>query len=115
MLFSIVIPAHNEEKYIGKCIKAIRVAERFAGTKAQIIVVANRCTDKTEMIARKLGVTVCKNNDKCISAVRNAGAKMASGKILVTIDADSCMSKTSLKEIRDRCGSFSPSPFVFIL
>ncbi len=102
MLFSVVIPAHNEEKYIGACLKAIHRAREFAkipANQVQVIVVCNRCTDNTALIARKMGAQVCVNDEKCISAIRNAGAKLAKGKILVTIDADSRMTKTSLIEI----------------
>lgn len=102
MLFSIVIPAHNEEKYIGACLEAIHSARKFAKIpedKVEIIVVCNRCTDNTAVIAQDMGAKVCVNDDKCISAVRNAGARMAKGQILVTIDADSRMTKTSLIEI----------------
>lgn len=102
MLFSIVIPAHNEEKYIGGCLEAVLKARDFAKIpeeQVQIIVVCNRCTDNTEKIAREMGAEICVNDDKCIAAVRNAGAAKARGKILVTIDADSKMSETSLVEI----------------
>lgn len=102
MLFSIVIPAHNEENYIGYCINSIYAAMKYSKlpeNQVQIIVVCNRCTDNTAELARKMGAEICVNDDKCIAAVRNAGAKLAKGKILVTIDADSRMSKTSLIEI----------------
>lgn len=104
--FSVIIPAHNEEKYIGKCLKAVRAAAKIvAPERVQVIVVANRCTDRTEEIAKKCGEQVLVNSDKCISSVRNAGVRAASGSIVVTIDADSMMSKTSLKEIRQMLGS----------
>ena len=45
------------------------------------------------------------NDEKCISAIRNAGVNAASGKIIVTIDADSIMSKYSLCEIKERLES----------
>lgn len=102
MLFSVVIPAHNEEKYIGACLEAIHTARVFAKIpedKVEIIVVCNRCTDDTAAVAQDMGAKVCVNDDKCISAIRNAGARMAKGQILVTIDADSRMEKTSLLEI----------------
>lgn len=102
MLFSVVIPAHNEEDYIGYCINSIYAARKYAKipeNQVQIIVVCNRCTDNTAALAQKMGAEVCINDDKCIAAVRNAGAKLAKGKILVTIDADSTMTKTSLIEI----------------
>ncbi len=99
--FSVVIPAHNEEKYIGKCINSIkRASERLHGDKVQIIVSANRCTDKTVEIAKAMGAEVCENTIKCISAVRNDGARLAKGEIIVTIDADSVMTESSLAETK---------------
>lgn len=99
--FSVIIPAHNEEKYIGRCIKAVKRASKKVGAKnVQIIVSANRCTDRTVQITKALGAEVCENTVKCISAVRNEGAKLAKGKIIVTIDADSRMTEGSLAEIR---------------
>ena len=65
-----------------------------------MIVVANRCTDKTAAIAGLYGARVLINDDKCISAVRNTGVKAANGEIVVTIDADSMMTKYSLVEIK---------------
>lgn len=100
-LFTVVIPAHNEEKYIGRCIKSIIYASRYVkNNTVEIIVVANRCTDKTAGIALQYGARVIVNNDKCISAIRNAGVNSAKGKIIVTIDADSIMTKYSLIEIQ---------------
>lgn len=107
--FSVIIPAHNEEKYIGKCINAIKRAKKYVFPDiVEIIVVANRCTDKTVKIAEHCGTRVIINHDKCISAVRNAGVKKAIGEIIVTIDADSLMTKYSLLEIREllRCGKY---------
>lgn len=104
--FSVIIPAHNEEKYIAKCLEAIKKAsEKVGSDKVQIIVSANRCTDNTVSIAESLGAEVCINTDKCISSVRNAGARLAKGKIIVTIDADSCMTEDSLKEISEMLSS----------
>lgn len=100
--FSIIIPAHNEEKYITACLESIKLAEQeVPGSRVQIIVAANRCTDKTAEIARKFGAQVIDNHDKCISIIRNAGVRAAEGDIIVTIDADSCMTKGSLKEIAE--------------
>ncbi len=100
--FSVVIPAHNEEKYIGKCLQAVRSAAKYVKPDTvEIIVVANRCTDRTAAIARHYGARVLKNDDKCIAAVRNTGVKAARGGIVVTVDADSLMTKRSLAEIRE--------------
>lgn len=99
--FTVVIPAHNEEKYIGKCLRAVKSASKYvAPDSVEIIVVANRCTDKTAAIAQRYGARVLKNDDKCIAAIRNTGVNAAKGEIVVTIDADSLMTKYSLAEIR---------------
>ncbi|HBI99745.1 MAG TPA: glycosyl transferase family 2, partial [Lysinibacillus sp.] len=85
--FSIVIPAHNEEKYIGKCIESILKASKPFENEVEIIVVLNRCTDKTEEIAKSYNCIVLKNNDKNLSKIRNAAVEIARGEIIVTIDA----------------------------
>ena len=104
--FSVVIPAHNEEKYIGRCIRTVISASKYVKPeRVEIIVVANRCTDRTCAIAKHYGAKVLVNDDKCIAAIRNTGVKAAKGKIVVTIDADSLMTKYSLVEIRERLES----------
>lgn len=98
--YSVVIPAHNEEKYIGKCLKSVISAAKYVRPETvEIIVVANRCTDRTAAIARHYGARVLVNNAKCISTIRNTGINAANGRIIVTIDADSMMTKYSLCEI----------------
>lgn len=78
--FSVVIPAHNEEKYIGRCLRAVISASKYVKPDSvEIIVVANRCTDKTCEIARHYGARVLVNDNKCIAAIRNTGVKAANG------------------------------------
>lgn len=97
--FTVVIPAHNEEKYVARCISSVKAAARYYGGAAEIIVVCNRCTDKTADIARKLGARVIFNEDRCIAKVRNAGILAARGDVIATIDCDNRMTKGTLKEI----------------
>lgn len=99
--FSVVIPAHNEEHYIGNCLQSVlRAAELAKSDTAEIIVVANRCTDRTAEIAAEYGARILVNDEKCISAIRNTGIRASNGGIIVTLDADSVMSEQSLLEIR---------------
>jgi len=105
-MFSVIIPAHNEEKYIAKCLQSVRGAmHHIKPHRAEMIVVANRCTDKTAEIAERYGARVVVNDDKCIAAVRNAGVRAANGRIIVTIDADSVMTRYALAEIRSMLAS----------
>lgn len=97
--FSVIIPAHNEEKYVARCIGSIRSAAKCYGGSVEIVVVCNRCTDATAEIAEKLGARVIMNEDRCIAKVRNAGICAATGDVIATIDCDNRMTKGTLKEI----------------
>ena len=97
--FTVVIPAHNEEKYIVRCIRSVRAAAKFYGGFTEIIVVCNRCTDRTAEIAEKCGARVLYNDERCIASVRNTGIFAANGEAVVTIDCDNRMTKGTLKEI----------------
>jgi len=96
---SVIIPAHNEEKYIVKCLDSIRIAESNIDVPVEIIVSLNRCTDNTEKIAKKFKAVTVKEDEKNIAKIRNAAVKASTGDILVTIDADSWMSPYMLQEV----------------
>jgi glycosyltransferase involved in cell wall biosynthesis len=105
MKFSIIIPARNEEKLIGKCLDSIKVASEPYSSQVEIIVCINRCTDKTEEIARSYGAKIVYDDSKNLAKIRNTAAKSATGEILVTIDADSRMSSNMLTEIEQKLRS----------
>ncbi|NUM55432.1 MAG: glycosyltransferase [Candidatus Hydrogenedentes bacterium] len=98
--FSVVIPAYNEEKFLPRTIASIRRAEAALGEKVEIIVSDNLSTDRTKEVARELGAMVVDEHVRCISAVRNRGARAATGEILVFVDADDSMSENMLVEVR---------------
>lgn len=103
--FTVVIPAHNEEKYVARCISSVRSAAKCYGGSVEIIVVCNRCTDSTADIAQKCGAKVITNKDRCIAKVRNAGISAADGDVIVTIDCDNRMTRGTLKEIAHLLGT----------
>jgi glycosyltransferase involved in cell wall biosynthesis len=97
--FSILIPARNEEKHLPGCLASIEAAAApFAG-QVEIIVALNRCTDRTEQIARDHGAKIVHDDGRNLARIRNTAAHEATGDILVTIDADSRMSPNMLLEI----------------
>jgi cellulose synthase/poly-beta-1,6-N-acetylglucosamine synthase-like glycosyltransferase len=53
--FLILVPAHNEERVIGRCLEAIEADRR---PRDRVLVVADRCTDATARIARSFGASV---------------------------------------------------------
>lgn len=85
MKVSVVIPAYNEEKYLGKCLESLR---NQTEKPFEIIVVDNNSTDKTAEIAKKMGAEVITEKRQGISFSRNAGFDAAKGEIIARIDAD---------------------------
>ncbi len=96
---TVVIPAHNEEKYVARCLRSVKAAANYYGGPVEMIVVCNRCTDKTAEIAVQCGANVLYNDKRCIGSVRNTGIFAAKGDVVVTIDCDNRMTKGTLKEI----------------
>jgi glycosyltransferase involved in cell wall biosynthesis len=97
---SIIIPARNEQRHLPSCLEAIQESAAFTSMTIEVIVVINRCTDQTENIARQAGCKIVYNDSKNLAQIRNAGASVAQGDIIVTVDADSVMSLGMLKKIK---------------
>ncbi|MDE1856221.1 MAG: glycosyltransferase [Candidatus Micrarchaeota archaeon] len=87
---SVVIPTLNEEKYIRIPLEALK-AQTYRDF--EVIIADKASKDRTREIARKYGARVVIQKKAGISAGRNAGAKVAKGRILVFIDADTKPSK----------------------
>lgn len=81
---SIIIPALNEEKTLPFLLKDIRQNKK----KYEVIIIDNGSKDKTAIIARNYGYKTIVLNQQGISKARNYGAKKASGKYLLFLDAD---------------------------
>ena len=91
MKLSVIIPAHNEAKYIARTLNSIQGAEK--------IVVCNGCTDNTAELARKHADKVIEINEANVSKARNVGAKASSNDRLIFLDADTIPSKSLLEKI----------------
>ncbi|QPB83672.1 glycosyltransferase [Pseudoalteromonas rubra] len=99
MKISVVIPAHNEESYIARCLSSIKDQLIPQEMEVETIVVLNRCTDKTGEIAKSFGAIVVADDSKNLSSIKNTGVAYATSDWIVTIDADSWMSKGVLNTI----------------
>ena len=92
MKISIVVPAFNEEKLIGRSLQSIRMAATAflqIGWEYEIIVCDNNSSDRTGEFARAQGAHVLFESVNQISRARNTGAAAANGEWLVFVDADS--------------------------
>jgi len=80
---SVIIPAYNEEKRIGK------VLQRIPEFVDEVIVVDDGSNDRTSEVARKFGVEVIRlERNEGKGKAMSEGIKAANGDIIVFMDAD---------------------------
>jgi len=101
MKVSVIIPAYNEEKTIGECLKYLT---KQTYKNFEIIVVDDGSTDKTlkilqELKNKNLKLKIVHGKHSGTGAARNLGAKKATGEILVFVDADMIFEKNFLKKL----------------
>jgi glycosyltransferase involved in cell wall biosynthesis len=96
-MLSFIIPAHNEELWIGKCLHSIRATMDKVCEPYEVIVVDDASTDSTHQIAQQMGVRTLRVEHRKISAVRNAGARVASGDVFFFVDADTQVNERAVR------------------
>src|SRR5690349_14133386 len=96
-MISFIIPAHNEEAWIGRSVSAIRSAAESLGEPHEIIVVDDASTDATATIARRQDAQVIRVEHRHIAATRNAGARQAQGDIFFFVDADTLVNAPAIQ------------------
>jgi glycosyltransferase involved in cell wall biosynthesis len=95
-MISVIIPAHNEERYLEKTLEALTRQEYGW---FEVIVVANGCTDQTVEVARGRCHRLIVLSQKNLGVARNLGAKMAKSELLVFLDADTLLEPDALRTI----------------
>lgn len=96
--FSIIIPAHNEEKLLPRLLDSLE-AQQFR--EFEVIVAEHGSTDKTPAIISKYGAITVEGGPKP-GIGRNNGAKIAKGEYLVFLDADTRVRIGFLKELKQQ-------------
>lgn len=97
-MLSFVIPAYNEERYLGATLAAIHAAAREAGEPYEIVVANDASSDATAAVAERGGARVVTVDKRQIAATRNAGARAASGDMLIFVDADTTVNAALVTE-----------------
>jgi glycosyltransferase involved in cell wall biosynthesis len=87
MKTSVLIIAHNEEKYIDKCINSIM---RQTVKPDEIVLVVHNSTDRTQEIGEKYAINIVSfDGPKGIVYARIEGLRHVTGDIILCIDGDS--------------------------
>ena len=103
MLFSIIIPVYNVEKYLPECLKAI---EDQTISDYEVIIVDDGSTDHSGKICDQYQekhnntIVIHKKNQGLLLA-RRTGLREAKGEYILHCDSDDYLEVTALEEIRE--------------
>lgn len=103
---SVLVPAHDEEQVIGRCLKALLAGVDVTGV--EVLVVANGCTDRTAQVARLHGADVLE-----VATASKVGALRAGDEMLATLprvylDADVVLGPGALQALARELASDLP-------
>jgi glycosyltransferase involved in cell wall biosynthesis len=98
-LVSVIVAAHNEERYVGRCIRSL-LAQRFPREKFDIIVVDDGSTDRTQAILTTFGdnIIVLRNDSNLgLPASLNRAITSTHSRLVVRVDADDYVNQNFLE------------------
>lgn len=98
---SVVIPVHNVEKYIKRCVESV---ENQTYSEFEIILVDDGSKDSSPQICDELAekysnINVIHQANAGASAARNRGIDEADGKYIVFCDSDDCIAAEMLEKL----------------
>lgn len=96
---SIIVPAYNAEKYIGKCLDSL-----INQTKKELefIIVNDGSKDNTESIVKEYKddrIKYFKNKNQGIGKTRNFGIEKATSKYIMFLDSDDYLEKNACEDL----------------
>ncbi|RAK59741.1 glycosyltransferase family 2 protein [Phenylobacterium hankyongense] len=93
MKLSGLVCAHNEEARLAECLRGLAFCD-------EVVVVADRCTDRTQEIARQFGAIVIDGIFPLESQRKDAGIAACSGEWIFEVDADELVDPMLAAEVR---------------
>jgi glycosyltransferase involved in cell wall biosynthesis len=109
---SIVIPAYNEGRVIGQCLRSIAELE-YDPSRIEVVLMDNGSSDQTTLIAESFGARVHVRTDLSVAGLRNAGVAASASEVVAFLDAD-CVAdsgwlRAAVSSLRqERCITGSP-------
>jgi glycosyltransferase involved in cell wall biosynthesis len=82
---SVIVPAYNEARHLARCLRAL---QNQTLAPRETIVIDDGSTDATPVIAARFPVSLIQTRHRGPAHARNKGAALATGRILVFVDAD---------------------------
>lgn len=107
-LISVIVPVYNVEKYLHRCIDSIL---NQTLKKIEIILVNDGSTDNSPIICdeycdRYENIKVIHKENNRVSAARNDGIKIATGKYIALVDSDDWIEPNMLEEMYNKAEEF---------
>ncbi len=101
IIYSVIIPAYNEEAYLPRTLSYLLESMREIDEAGEIIVVDNNSSDQTAKVASEYGAEIVFEPLNQISRARNAGARVARGGYLIFLDADTLLDHKLIRAALD--------------
>lgn len=105
---SVVIPCHNEERWIGRTLEAV-LGQTYPRERFEVLVVDNGSSDRTVDETRRFPIRLLAEPIRSSYRARNRGVSDATGEFVAFLDADCIPSPTWLERlVRTATGFGSP-------
>lgn len=102
ILISFIVPMYNAERYIGKCLDSI-VLQNLDPESYEVLVVDDGSVDNGKEIVEKYEKTCYVRQENLgVSAARNKGIELSSGRYLCFVDSDDELVPDTIKPILDK-------------
>ncbi len=105
MFLSIIVPVYNTEKYLEECLNSL-IQQNIPENEYEMIFINDGSTDSSLEILEKYpfehqNIQIIDQENQGISAARNKGIQLASGKYIWFVDSDDFIQKNILKDVRE--------------
>lgn len=120
MLFSIVIPVYNVERYLDECVQSILLQANMIDNDCEILLIDDGSKDESGKICDKYKekypdiVKVFHKENEGLLATRRYGYKRISGEYIINCDSDDLLENGMLKKVKRIIDKYNKPDIVLI-